>query len=320
MPVNHPVLAGPRHAAPASPVRPRRTYLRVASLVIAATAALGALTAPSAAPAEAAVPKTFIGAAGDVAGLAQKARAPMAVHSYSKFDRRVPTNADMITVKTDATWGQVIAAKPGSRLYNQIAAYARGVKALKRPVMVAYHHEPEASTSRRFGSSEQFKGAYRKVVSIFNAQGASNVEWTWQMTAYSFRAKASDRRAAARWYPGNSVVDNVGGDAYSWGNCWSGGGWVSPAKLAAPVVAFAKARGKKASLPEFGAVSDPRRAQWLRDLHKYLVQNRGVMTAAFYFNNGPKGPGINNCSWPLRTAAEFDAYGDIARNTAYFKS
>jgi Glycosyl hydrolase family 26 len=318
--VNHPALAGPRHAAPASPVRRRRGYVRVAALLIAATAALGALTAPSAPPAEAAATKTFLGAAGDITGLAKKAKAPMAVHVYSKFHNRVPTNADMITVKTEATWGQVIAAKPGSRLYNQIATYARGVKALKRHVMVAYHHEPEASTSRRFGSPEHFKAAYRKVVSIFNAQGARNVEWTWQMTAYAFRAKASDRRAAARWYPGNAAVDNIGADGYSWGSCESGGGWVSPAQLAGPVVAFAKARGKKASLPEFGAVSDSRRAKWLRDLHTYLVKNRGVMTAAFYFNNGPKGPGINNCSWPLRTAAEFDAYGDIARNTAHFRS
>jgi hypothetical protein len=275
------------------------------------------VTVPSSAPAEAAVTKTYIGAAGDVETLSRKSGAPMALHAYSTFGRRVPTTADMISVRSNATWGQVAAARPGSAVYDQIAAYARGVKALKRSVMVAYHHEPEASGSRRWGNAEQFKAAYRKVVSIFNAQGATNVEWTLQMTAYSYRVSAGDRRAVAKWYPGDAYVDNVGGDGYSWNGCEGHGGWTSVAGIASPIVKFAKAHGKKASLPEFGAAPSPRRAEWLRDLHSYLKANR-VITAAFYFHNGPLDRG-DSCTWLLKTAAEFDAYGDIARDTAAFR-
>jgi beta-mannanase len=318
MPVNHSTLAGPRHAAAPSPDRRRRGRLRVTALAVAAAASLGALTAPGSAPAEAAATKTYVGAAGQVDTLVNKSGAPMALHAYSSFGRRVPANADMISVRSSASWAQVAAAKPGSSIYNQIAAYAKGVKALNRSVMVAYHHEPEASGSRRYGNAEQFKAAYRKVVSIFNAQGATNVEWTLQMTAYSYRTKASDPRAVAKWYPGDAYVDNVGGDGYSWNGCEGHGGSTPVASLANPIVSFAKAHGKKASLPEFGVAPSAQRAQWLRDLHTYLKANR-TMTAVFYFHNGPLSAG-DSCTWLLRTAAEFDAYGDIARDTANFRS
>jgi beta-mannanase len=318
MPVNHSTLAGPRHAAAPSPDRRRRRRLRVTALAVAAAASLGALTAPSSAPAEAAATKTYVGAAGQVDTLVNKSRAPMALHSYSSFGRRVPANADMISVRSSASWAQVAAAKPGSSIYNQIAAFAKGVKALNRSVMVAYHHEPEASGSRRYGNAEQFKAAYRKVVSIFNAQGATNVEWTLQTTAYAYRVKPSDRRSVAKWYPGDAYVDNVGGDGYSWNGCEGHGGSASVASIAGPIVKFAKAHGKKASLPEFGAAPGAQRAKWLRDLHTYLKANR-TMTAAFYFHNGPLDRN-DSCTWLLKSAAEFDAYGDIARDTANFKS
>lgn len=320
MPLNDTIPAGPRHAAAPAPGRRRRLVMRVAALAVASAAALGTVTAPDSTPADAAVQRSYLGAAGDVTGLSRASGAPMALHAYSRFDRRVPTNADMITVKTNATWSQVAAARPGSALYNQIAAYARGVKALNRHVMVAYHHEPEASGSYRWGNSTQYKAAYRKVVSIFNAQGARNVEWTLQMTAYAFRVRPTDRRAVSRWYPGDAYVDNVGGDGYNWGGCdGHSRTWTSAAAFAGPIVKFARAHGKKASLPEFGSVAGTKRAQWLRDLHSFLRSNRDVMSGVFYFNNGPDGPG-DRCSWLLRTRAEFDAYGDIARDTAYFRS
>jgi hypothetical protein len=305
--------AGSRTSTPGRPGLVKRALVRFGAVAIATVATLSV-----AAPASAA-PTTYLGAAGDVTGLAQKSGTPMAKHMYSLFGRRVPTDSDMITVKAARVpWAQVAAAQPGSALYNQIATYARGVKALNRRVMVAYHHEPEAKHSDSYGSSAQFIAAWRKVVNIFEAQGATNVEWTWQMTAFSFRVKATDDRAAIKWYPGDAYVDNVSADGYNWGRCYGhGGAWLSMASFMDPVVRFARAHGKKASLGEFGAPADSRRAQWLRDSGRYLAANRDVINAAFYFQNGGTG---STCSWQLKTAAEFDAYGDIARNTSVFRS
>ena len=319
MPGEHSALVAPRPGSPTTarrrPRLARRALLRCGSVVVATTAALSVMTTPASA-----APSTYIGVAGDHAGLSRSTGEPLALHSYSRFDRRVPANADMITVKTSAKWSQVAAARPGSALYEQIAQYARGVKALNRTVMVAYHHEPEAGGSRGFGTSQEFVAAYRQVVSIFNSVGATNVEWTWQMTAYSFRVRESDRRAAINWYPGDAYVDNVSADGYNWGSCdGHSGKWLSFASFTEPVVQFARAHGKKASLGEFGSVAGSQRAQWLRDAHQYVVANRDVISAAFYFQNGSSGAG-DTCNWLLQTSAEHDAFGDMARDTSTFRS
>jgi hypothetical protein len=290
----------------------RRALRWTATVSVASAMVVGVTTPAQAAGA------TYIGAAGDVAGMAAATGQPQAVHAYSKFSQSPPTNADMISVQSSGTWRQVAAAGPGSAIYNDIVRWAKAIKSRPGPVMIAYHHEPEAAQSTSYGGPADFIAAYRHVVSIFNAQGATNVEWTLQMTAYSYRAKASDPRAVAKWYPGDPYVDNVGGDGYSWNGCEGHGGATPVSALAGPIVSFAKAHGKKASLPEFGVAPSAGRAQWLRDLHSYLKANR-TMTAVFYFHNGPLNKG-DSCTWLLRTSAEFDAYGDIARDTAFFRS
>lgn len=292
----------------------RRALRWTAALSVASAMVVGVTTPAQAAGA------TYIGAAGDVAGLAAGTGQPQAVHAYSKFSQSPPTNADMISVQSSGTWRQVAAAGPGSAIYNDIVRWAKAIKSRPGPVMIAYHHEPEAAASTSHGGPADFIAAYRHVVSIFNAQGATNVRWTLQMTAYSFRVKATDRRAVAKWYPGDAYVDIVGGDGYNWGSCdGHSGAWLSFASFTDPVVAFARAHGKKASLPEFGSVPGTRRAQWIKDAHQYLVAHRDVMAGAFYFNNGPKGPG-DTCTWKLNTRAEFDAWAAMSRDTTYFRS
>jgi hypothetical protein len=297
-----------------------RGIARRALYTAAAAATACAVTFGLTPSAEAATP-AFIGAVGEIDTLAQQTGQPMARHNYATFDQKVPANADMISVRAKGTWRQVAAAQPGSTLYNDIVRWARDIKARPGTVMIAYHHEPEAGTSTSYGSATDFKDAYRRVVTIFHDQGVTNVEWTLQMTAYSFKVKSSDRRAAANWYPGDAYVDNVGADGYNWADCTGGGDpWVSMASFGDPLVAFAKAHGKKASFPEFGAAPDSRREQWLRDAHQYLVSHKDVMSAAFYFNRGHVGASTKTCTWQLTTSGEIDAFGDIARDTANFRS
>jgi beta-mannanase len=242
----------------------------------------------------------------------------MALHIYRNFSDSVPSGAASITVRDpNATWRQVAAAGPGSAIYNDIVRWAQTIKARGSRVMVAYHHEAEASTSQKFGSSADFVAAFRRVVSIFRAQGATNVEWTWQATPWAFKVNSSDRRYAAKWYPGDAYVDNIGIDGYNWSNCYGHSTWSSMAAFTDPVIAFARARGKHVSLQEFGAAPDSRRAQWLVDSHRYLTQNKGIVTAAFYFQNGAAG---SRCAWRLTTSSEFRAYGDTARDTTSFRS
>jgi len=238
----------------------------------------------------------------------------MATHAYAHFSDRVPAGR-MLTVRASGTWRDVANARSGSALYADIVRWAQTIKARSGPVMVAYHHEPEASGSGRVGTAGDFIAAYRRVVDIFRAQGVRNVEFTWQMTDWAFRTSPSDPRYAAKWYPGDAYVDNIGADAYNWFDCGHGQGrWMELSALADPMLDFARARGKKASLPEFAADPAAQRAQWLQNAQRYLVANRDVVTAAFYFNRGPTNPANQDCSWTLRTRSEYDAVAAMARS------
>lgn len=260
----------------------------------------------------------YLGAAGDSPGLSRSTGVTLSDHAYAHFPEKVPLGR-MITVEASGAWRDVAAAGPGSATYADIVRWADTIKARGGTIMFAYHHEPEASFDTKLGTPADFINAFRHVVSIFRASGVRNVIYTWQMTAYAFRASPSDRRYAANWYPGDAYVDSVGADAYNWNTCGHGSGrWEEFSVLADPVLAFARAHGKQASFPEFASDAGPQRAQWVTNALTYLAVHRSSVTGAFYFQRPPTTAGGADCSWPLQTTAEFRAFGGMARNRSYF--
>ena len=262
---------------------------------------------------------------GSVAGGYQQALSgtgvDLANHAYAFFSGKVP-EAAMVTVSAGGVkWRDVAAAGPGSTLYNQIVTWAKTIKARGATVMVAYNHEPEAHDRLTLGSASEFIAAWRHVRTIFDQQGATNVEWTWQMTAYSFRVNSSSEQYAAKWYPGDQWVDNVGADAYNWISCGATGTgqYNSMKTLGDPVLAFARAHGKAASFPEFASHANAQRTQWLADAHAYFVANEDVLGAAFYFNRPPTIASNADCKWGLTSAAEYGALRSMAQDTAHFR-
>ncbi len=307
-----------RHGSPRilhRPARgPRRVRLRLAGLAAGVLAlAVGATLAVGSPPAGAGTP-VYLGAAGDEVALSRAVGEPLSDHAYARFDQGVPT-ARMITVK-GGTWRSVAGATSGTATYANIVRWADTIKARGGRVLVAYHHEPE--NDRTTETAGDYIAAYRRVVDIFRARGVQNVLYTWQMTAWSFRAQSTDRRYAAKWYPGNAYVDVVGADAYNWYTCGAGTGkWREFSTLADPVLAFARARYKQAAFPEFGSISHPNRATWLAGVHRYVVANKASIQALFYFHRPSTVAAYAECRWPLSTAAEFKAYGDMARNSIF---
>jgi hypothetical protein len=243
---------------------------------------------------------------------------PMAVHAYAFFTSPVPTGVMISVSAANTPWRQVAAAGPGSALYGDIVRWAQTIKARGSSVMIAYNHEPEGHDRFTLGSAADFIAAYRHVESIFDQQGATNVVWTWQMTEWAFRVGPSGAQDAAKWYPGDQWVDDVGADAYNWYPCRAGDPYTELQQMGDPALAFARAHGKTASFPEFGSDATANRAQWLANVHKYLVQNQDVVTAAFYFNRPPP-DSTSTCRWPLRTAAEFAELRAMVQDTAHFQ-
>jgi hypothetical protein len=261
----------------------------------------------------------YWGVVGDLNVAQQRSGETLARHTYGIFSGKVPTDR-MVTVRSEAaTWQQVTSAAPGSTTYANIARWADTLKARRSPVLVAYHHEPELGGNRRYGNAPEFIAAYRRVVSIFRARGATNVSFVWQMTDWAFRTSSSDPQFAAKWYPGDKYVDVVGADAYNWYTCGHGRGrWMQLEALAGPMVSFAKAHGRKASLPEFGSVQDSRRPAWITEAGRWLKSQDATMVAAFYFHHKPTHAENAECTWPLSSASDFSAVGRLA-STATFK-
>jgi hypothetical protein len=331
--------AGSERASRADADRRTAATSAAATAAAAAAAAAGAATsadAPAPAPAPAVAPAAPVAAGGpapstgdrmyigSVAGGYEQALAgtgvDLANHAYAFFSGTVP-QAEMVTVSAaEMKWRDVAAAGPGSALYDQIVRWADTIKARGATVMVAYNHEPEAHDRLTLGSAAEFIAAYRHVESIFDQRGATNVVWTWQMTAYAFRVDPSSEQYAAKWYPGDEWIDNVGADSYNWSTC--GHNAPNPYNelqtIGDPVLAFARAHGKQASFPEFASHASGNRAQWLANAHQYLVANRDVLTAAFYFNRPPTIQANADCRWGLTTAGEYGALRQMAQDTAHF--
>jgi Glycosyl hydrolase family 26 len=312
--------AGPRPAAPApDPAASSSAAGSTASSGAPIDAAAGTPTTSPAGPAGNG--SIYIGSVG---GGYQQAVAgtgvALADHAYAFFTSKVP-QAHMITVSAANTkWRDVAAAGPGSALYAQIVNWAQTIKARGGTVMVAYNHEPEGHDRLLLGSATDFIAAYRHVESIFDQQGATNVMWTWQMTAYAFRTSPASDQYADRWYPGDQWVDNVGADAYNWYTCGANasGQYVEMKALGDPVLAFARAHGKLASFPEFASHANPNRTQWLDNAHAYFVQNQDILTAAFYFNRPPTVAANADCQWGLTSSSEYGGLRRMAQDTAHF--
>ena len=177
-------------------------------------------------------------------------------------------------VRSDGTripWSSIGSASPGSTLYAQIVGWANAIEAFGQPLYLSFNHEPEAATNNPNGTATDYIAAWRNIHAIFDAQGVSNVTWTWIGTAFGFTAKANLK--ATRYYPGDDVVDVIGADGYNWYTCrpeaqlaWKTaaqifGGfrtWVSTNHPTKPVI-----------VTEFGSVEDPadatRKAGWITD-------------------------------------------------------
>lgn len=275
------------------------------------------LTATAAPTADATTPRILIGADGDASGLSRSIAAPLAYNGYGSLGGPVPVAA-MVNMKSNTSWRTVANAASGSAVYNNIVRWATTIKSRPGTKLFAFHHEPESSSNTGFGTAGDYIAAYRRVVDIFRQQGVTNVEYTWQMTSWAFATSSSARNYAAKWYPGDSYVTDVGTDPYNWYDCGPGTGkWVDLKAVMDPSLAFARAHGKRVVVAEFASQSDlVRRPQWLRTVRQYFIANRATLRAVFYFQYID--PYKTGCHWKLSTVADLAAMREMAADTTNF--
>lgn len=93
-----------------------------------------------------------------------------------------------------------------------LRSYAAAVKTFGHPVILSFAHEMNGSWyswGKGHASPETFIAAWRHVVRVFRAAGATNVTWMW--TVSSINASTAP---LAQWWPGAAYVNWVGVDGY----------------------------------------------------------------------------------------------------------
>ncbi len=181
------------------------------------------------------------------------------------------------TNKVRIPWRSLADSQPGSALYNEIVGWANRIKAFGAHIYFTFNHEPEEKAGTVAGTAADFIDAWRKIVTVFRAQGVTNAEYTWIMTDYAFWR--TDGGRASLWYPGDAYVDNIASDAYNWYNCRPGinNQWRSLSWIAGWMRDFGAAHPDKGLfLTEFASHEDTstpgRKASWINDVQQLFKQ------------------------------------------------
>jgi beta-mannanase len=288
-------------ARPAPGGRPLHHRMRRLALCLGVSVV--GLSVGLAAPAQAA-DHIVVGASGDVSGLQSHAGAQLARHVYAKLSGAAQV-AQLINIETTVNWSQVAAG-------SQDADIKRWASALKgQDVMVSFSHEPMSKQNSHWGSSSDFIAAWKHIVNVFDTQGSTSVRWVWNVTSDSFRVPSSSWQYGAKWYPGDSYVDYVAGEAYNKAGC--GQSETSFAAKIQQIFAFANEHNKKFVAAEFASNAYSGRAAWINAAHAYMALHKTQFAGAFYYNSTSAG----SCNWHLSTSAEFSAIRSLAMDAGF---
>ncbi|HEY9721208.1 MAG TPA: hypothetical protein V6D47_04295 [Oscillatoriaceae cyanobacterium] len=240
-------------------------------------------------------------------------------HSYYRFDDQVPSAEDKADVAAGriplisfnaitkagapVSWADIASGKYDARL-RQVAD---GLKALGKPVMFTFNHEPENDQVR--GTPADYRAAWQHISDIFAQEGASNVTKVYVTMGWQ-------PALSAAYYPGNAV-DWVAGDPYNWADTASKptAAWRSFAQAAGGFYNWAKTTGKPIMIAETGSAEDPsdpnRKAQWITDMAATLKQWPQVK-AVSYFDDGAGQGGPN--TWSIQSPQAVAAWRAMAQD------
>ena len=147
---------------------------------------------------------------------------PDVVESYAAFGR--PFDAGQADPAEAIRAVPVIQIDPGGVKLSAIASggydaylrsYAQAVRGFGCPIVLSFGHEMNGnwySWGWHHVKPDTFVAAWRRIVTIFRSQHASNVTWMWTPNRYV--ADTTRIGKPALWWPGGAYVNWVGIDAY----------------------------------------------------------------------------------------------------------
>jgi hypothetical protein len=215
-------------------------------------------------------------------------------HQFYKWDQALPTADQTWNVSagripfvswkparqngTTITWPSI----SGGAQDAWITAQADRIREFGHPLFMVFNHEPFDQSQNGWGTPSDFVAAWRHIVDIFRARGATNVSWVLVLTGYDYKVAG---RADA-FYPGNGYVDWIAADPYNFFT--RDGVWRELSEVSEHFYTWGSAKAKPLMLAEWGCEEDPsvpgRRAQWFQNAGSWL-KARPNIKAVVYYNN-----------------------------------
>jgi hypothetical protein len=136
---------------------------------------------------------------------------------------------------------------------------ARAVKNLGFPIFVRWAHEMNAEWYPWGNQPANYVAAWRRIHTIFDDEGATNVAWVW--------APSIPKGNWDAYYPGDSYVDWIGADSYNWGTCKTpSAGWKSFNAMFKAYHDHFAGNGKPMMMAEIGSAEQGgNKANWIAD-------------------------------------------------------
>jgi mannan endo-1,4-beta-mannosidase len=114
-----------------------------------------------------------------------------------------------------------LTAITAGRYDGYLRRFADAVRAYRHRVVIGFGHEPNGywfSWGYSHATAPSFVAAWRHIVNVFRAQGASNVTWLWTVNIIDTKGGIEP---PAPWWPGSSYVNWVGIDGYYYKPSWT---------------------------------------------------------------------------------------------------
>ena len=188
-----------------------------------------------------------------------------------------------------------------------IRSQAIALRDLGGPIIVRWGWEGEGLRNRSWAhSGPLYVDAWRHIVTIFRAEGATNVMFAWVGIAVSFT-----NGVAAPFYPGDDWVDWIGVDGYNWSPGRSGFPWISFEQIFSAFYAWAEPKEAPLMIAEFGVQEryPGEKAAWFAAAGDVLMTRFPDVKAISYFDT------LGRYDWRIDTStSSFDAFRAFSTN------
>ncbi|MGH9038498.1 MAG: glycoside hydrolase family 26 protein, partial [Acidimicrobiia bacterium] len=184
---------------------------------------------------------------------------------------------------------------------GMIISRADAVKALGEPVFIRWFWEMDGNKKAQWAEGPaNYTAAWRRIVDLFRARGATNAVWVWCPNASAF-----DDGKAQAFYPGANYVDWICADGYNFAPNRPGDRWRNFDEIFVHFYEQGAKLNKPMMIGEFGVLErDPgEKGAWFHYAHDVLAQKYPAIAALVYFNADSTTNGVY-FDWRVKTSPE----------------